>query len=105
MGKLFCWGRNDWGTIGDSTFAGLPCEGAIPCRPDAQPIAILGTVDMIASSGLFALARKSDGTVWSWGANPDARLGHMPSTGGDAAMCATGTTICNPKPTQLMGLP
>lgn len=105
MGKLFCWGRNDWGAIGDSTFAGLPCEGAIPCRPDAQPIAVLGAVDMVTTNSVFALARKPDNTVWSWGANPDARLGHVPGMGGDAMTCATGTTFCNPKPTQIMGLP
>lgn len=104
-GKLFCWGRNDWGTIGNSTFAGSACEGSIPCEAAAQAIAVLGTVDMIATGAVFTLARKTDGTVWSWGANPDARLGHMPGDNGDAAMCAAGTTICNPKPTQIMGLP
>jgi len=104
-GKLFCWGRNDWGAIGDGTFAGLTCEGNVPCRPDAQPIAAIGTVDMIAAGSLFAVARKTDGTIWSWGANPDARLGHMPGAGGDAMTCAAGTTQCNTKPTQVMGLP
>jgi alpha-tubulin suppressor-like RCC1 family protein len=102
--KLFCWGRNELGAIGDGTFAGLSCEGSIPCRPDAQEILAIGTTADIAAGNQFTVAlKKDDGTVWTWGANTDARLGHMPMTNGDKA--CSGNAACNPTPSRLMGLP
>jgi alpha-tubulin suppressor-like RCC1 family protein len=48
------------------------------------------------------LALKSDKTVWIWGDNSTAELGHSPATAGDQA--AAGGQ-CNPQPAQLRGLP
>jgi alpha-tubulin suppressor-like RCC1 family protein len=101
--KLLCWGRNDWGAIGDGTFTGSSCEGSTPCHTDARDPMI--NIELVDTGGVFAIAKKSDGTIWTWGANPDARLGHMPGAGGDKMVCATGTTQCNPAPTQVMGIP
>jgi alpha-tubulin suppressor-like RCC1 family protein len=103
--KLFCWGRNDWGAIGDGTFTGSACEGNTPCHTDAIAAVGLTGIELVDTGGSFAIAKKTDGTLWTWGANLDARLGHTPNTAGDKAMCATGTTICNPTPSQVMGLP
>lgn len=103
--NLFCWGRNDWGAMGNGTFTGSACEGSVPCHTDAIGVSGLGAVELVDTGGYFAIVKKTDGTIWTWGANLDARLGHMPNTQGDKATCASGTTICNPTPTQVMGIP
>ncbi len=103
--KLFCWGRNDWGAIGDGTFTGSTCESNIACHTDAIAALGLTTVALVDTGSVFAVAKKTDGTIWTWGANPDARLGHVPNMGGDKTMCAAGTSFCNPTPTQVMGIP
>lgn len=100
-GKLFCWGRNDWGAIGNGTFTGSSCESGVPCHTDAVA-ALAGAAELAATGGEMAVVKKPDGTVWAWGANADARLGHAPGASGDLAMCASGTTTCNPSPTQVM---
>jgi hypothetical protein len=49
---------------------------------------------------------KPDGTVWVWGDNSEAQLGHTPATAGDQAPgSGTGAIECNPQPAQLHGLP
>jgi alpha-tubulin suppressor-like RCC1 family protein len=111
QGTPWCWGRNIWGTIGDGTFGappagGIACEANQPCRSDARQVKDLTAVAEFAIGGDMVFARKEDGTVYTWGANTDGRLGHAPGDG-DEAMCNVplGAAQCASHPTQLKGLP
>jgi len=82
-GRIWSWGRNNLGELGDGTETARATPGQVE-----------GLQDVVAVSGssLQALALRSDGTVWAWGYNRDGMLG-------------CGTTA-NPltSPTQVLGL-
>jgi RHS repeat-associated protein len=63
-GRVFAWGRNDWGQVGDGT-----------TTTRAVPAQILTGFKAIAPSLTFTLGLKSDGTVWGWGHNSYYVLG------------------------------
>ncbi len=68
-GTLWSWGKNNNGQLGNSE------SGAYtPCR--SSPIQIPGTQWTDISAGTHSLARKSDGTLWVWGAGGGGRLGN-----------------------------
>jgi len=61
-GKLWTWGYNKYGTVGDGS--------TVDTSPHAQTTARQPTIDnviSIASGQGFNLAIRSDGSVWSWG--------------------------------------
>ncbi len=66
-GKVWCWGNNFGGGLGDGN---SPTDSDIPVL-----VSSLTDVDAIAGGGLHSIASKSDGTVWSWGANSYGQLG------------------------------
>jgi alpha-tubulin suppressor-like RCC1 family protein len=68
-GALLSWGANAAGTLGNGT-----------TDPNLLPSAVIGLgtgsdVVAVASSAVFALALKADGTVLGWGANALGQLG------------------------------
>lgn len=66
-GSLWCWGRNDYGYCGD---------GSVTHR--SSPVSVIGehSFTEIYSSGVYSsFAKKSDGSIWSWGANDFGQLG------------------------------
>jgi len=66
-GTLWAWGRNEYGELGVNNRTNY-----------SSPIQIPGTtwVNITASrAGSTVLATKSDGTLWSWGANQKGILG------------------------------
>ncbi|WP_051318216.1 Ig-like domain-containing protein [Cohnella thermotolerans] len=71
-GTVWSWGNNGSGQVGDGTTTNR-----------LTPVQVLGSggngflnnVIAISSGGLFNLALKSDGTVWSWGNNSVGQLG------------------------------
>jgi alpha-tubulin suppressor-like RCC1 family protein len=59
-GTLWCWGGNAAGQLGNGTTD----EGLVPA-----PVTALGdAVAEISAADLHACARKTDGTLWCWGA-------------------------------------
>ena len=65
-GRVFAWGANTLGQIGDNTRDAA-----------ATPVAVkdLTGVTQIAAGNTHALALRSDGSVWAWGGNASGQLG------------------------------
>jgi alpha-tubulin suppressor-like RCC1 family protein len=66
-GTLWSWGRNNYGQLGDNTTT----DRSTPVTT------FLGGTNWksIATGGYHTLAIKTDGTLWSWGANISGQLG------------------------------
>lgn len=67
-GQAYCWGRNQYGQLGDSTAAAT-----------ATPVAVLHpsgvTFDRITAGGAHTCSLTSAGQAYCWGHNADGRLG------------------------------
>jgi alpha-tubulin suppressor-like RCC1 family protein/triacylglycerol esterase/lipase EstA (alpha/beta hydrolase family) len=70
-GTLWCWGRNNFGQLGDSTTI-----------DQHQPTKIGNASNWksITSGGYFTLAIKTDGSLWAWGENTYGQLGDGTNT-------------------------
>jgi alpha-tubulin suppressor-like RCC1 family protein len=93
---VWAWGSNASGQLGDGTNATDRIMAVqVHGRNDSG---YLTGVTAIAAGGTFALAQKSDGSVWAWGNNGDGQLGdgtttqrHTPvPTPSDATECDDG---------------
>jgi alpha-tubulin suppressor-like RCC1 family protein len=56
-GNMYCWGANDYGTLGQGTAGG----------PSASPLQVTGSWLDVATSENTACAIASDHTLWCWG--------------------------------------
>ena len=67
------------------------------------------TITQVSAGDEFGLALDSTGAIWSWGANVDGRLGHLPGAAdaGDLTTCGAPVMdeTCNPTPSQVPGFP
>ncbi|MFE4594805.1 DUF7507 domain-containing protein [Streptomyces laurentii] len=68
-GRLFAWGANSTGQVGDGTY-----EDRLTPVPITFPAGTL-IVDAAASKGLHSMALSSDGRVFTWGYNLSGQLG------------------------------
>jgi alpha-tubulin suppressor-like RCC1 family protein len=82
-GTVWAWGNNSSGQLGDGTTT----RRLTP----VQVRGLTGVVAIAAGDAGFALALKSDGTVWGWGHNANSQLGD-------------GTTTRRLTPVQVRGL-
>jgi alpha-tubulin suppressor-like RCC1 family protein len=92
-GTVWAWGNDAFGVLGDGT-PQSPTDTPVP-----QVVPGLSGVVAIATRASFALALKSDGTVWAWGSDTFGELGDgailgEPDCGGQ----------CNATPTQVPNL-
>lgn len=83
-GTVWSWGYGSYGQLGDGTFTNFR----------AAPAQVAGLTDVaaIAANSSVSAALKSDGTVWTWGANVLGELGD-------------GTTNNQSLPVQVQQLP
>jgi alpha-tubulin suppressor-like RCC1 family protein len=71
-GSLWSWGKNSSGQLGD---------GSTTDRFTPTQISAAGTTwTDVACGSAHSVARKSDGTVWTWGDNSQTQLGIGPSS-------------------------
>ncbi len=69
-GKLFCWGDNASGRVGDGTLT-----------PRNVPTYIMDGVSSVVSGINFTAAIKNDGSLYMWGDNTYGQLGNGTQTG------------------------
>jgi hypothetical protein len=81
-GRLWCWGRNTYGALGNGGFVDSTVPLSIP--------GLAGVVE-IAAGELHTCALDSDGAVWCWGANEEGQLGD-------------GTQQSHRTPTRVLGI-
>jgi alpha-tubulin suppressor-like RCC1 family protein len=98
---VWSWGLSANGASGDGAPSGIACAKGL-CEPKARVIPELEGAIEIASSAGGGLARRIDGTVWAWGMNDVAQLGHAPGTRGDGTCDGKA---CSTVPVRVVGLP
>ena len=70
-GKAWCWGANDTGQLGDSTYgAGGPLTSATPVQVNG-----LTSLRLLAVGDNHGCAVTADRTLWCWGANDSGQTG------------------------------
>jgi alpha-tubulin suppressor-like RCC1 family protein len=97
---IWCWGRNDFGELGNGTIAGEACAFG-SCVRTPQATGLKGTP--APGHVEFTVAIDMEGQVWGWGKNDYGQTGHAPSTAGDQ-VCGGGAP-CNPTPVLATALP
>jgi hypothetical protein len=66
QGKVWAWGHNADGQLGDGSQTDRLSPGAVPGLPP---------VSMISARGMQSFALTGDGQIWAWGQNSEGQLG------------------------------
>jgi alpha-tubulin suppressor-like RCC1 family protein len=80
-GRVFCWGENDFGQLGNNTNVGTEEPNPAPTLVDNTN---LGVVRQLALGRRHACALRDDGRVLCWGLNDSGQLGTNTNVGTDA---------------------
>lgn len=100
-GKVYCWGRQNMGQIGNRP--PLPAS-ATPDAPASQVerptlISIPGTINQISAGHSHSCALTSAGDIWCWGNNSHSQLGNptkIPKAGVPASLFSRDPVIVVP---------
>jgi alpha-tubulin suppressor-like RCC1 family protein len=96
-GTLWGWGENSYGEMGAGAIFGQDCVPGLCIEP---PIAVMSLRDVKepAAGDRFFAAINADNSVWAWGRNDYAQLGHAPGSAGDGMCTGEGPAPCNAVP-------
>jgi alpha-tubulin suppressor-like RCC1 family protein len=73
-GSLVAWGNNVYGALGDAAVS-TGANGVAGIRATPAPVTNMTNVAALSAGYGFVVARKNDGTYWSWGLNNAGQLG------------------------------
>lgn len=76
-GKVYAWGANTYGQLGNNTF--LPSETPVTISRGEIPPGVI--ITEIAAGGDHSLALASDGAIYSWGRNDFGQVGNDGTNG------------------------
>jgi alpha-tubulin suppressor-like RCC1 family protein len=71
-GTLWCWGNNQFGTLGDNT--------NLNRNSPVQTVTFATNWKQVSAGLFYTAAIKTDGTLWSWGFNFNGNLGDNTTT-------------------------
>ncbi|MFC9242754.1 RCC1 domain-containing protein [Streptomyces sp. NPDC057136] len=75
-GRVLAWGANQYGQLGNGET--VPLNDGTANRPVV--VQSLDRVTDVGAGSAFSVALREDGTVWTWGAGHNGRLGHGDTT-------------------------
>jgi len=79
-GALYAWGQNNNGQIGDNTRTNRTAP--VRVHNDSGD-GLLSDIILASTGQLFSAAVRADGTVYTWGNNPNGELGNDTTTRSD----------------------
>jgi len=74
--EVWCFGRSDFGQLGNPAALGVPCGGMGEQCVYAPTKASISDVVEMAMGTAFVLVRKANGELWSWGDDQPGSLGN-----------------------------
>jgi uncharacterized repeat protein (TIGR02543 family) len=83
-GRLFAWGANNDGAIGDAGHWDHHRSNAVQIRPDINWGQGAGFSGMVSAGQEHSLAIDAEGRLWVWGRNHSGQIGHYSVSRGDA---------------------
>lgn len=98
-GKLFTWGRNELGQLGNGTLTGTWSADETVVVPPMYQQAAADLVSIVTRQ-TFMIALAADGTVRTWGSNANGQLGY--ATPADCG--SNGTAACGRTPATVPGI-
>ena len=91
-GRIWTWGWNQYGQLGNSTNSGQTSPNPTPMQVDYPYSAGAVEAIQVSAGDEHSLAVDSKGNVWAWGLNQVGQLGNSTNT---------GSTTANPVPSQV----
>ena len=100
--RVWCWGTNAEGQIGDGTMTGEDCPDFQPCHPSPTLVGSLVQATAIAERSNHVCAIVGNGDVWCWGSNGFAEAGDGTTTG---QPCLNANAAgCKPTPVSVVSI-
>lgn len=88
-GRVYAWGSNDYGQIGDGSYS----RRTTPVAVNISGVLAGKTITKVLAGGMNSFALASDGTVYAWGYGEDNGLGDGNSTSSNVPVAVAGSII------------